>query len=597
MASQLNLATKGLAIIVLPLVCQFIGFVFIADQLAKLEKSSLAALETTKASEYLTNLLKDLLDLRSGGDRLKMTYVFTPEFDEKRRDAIENVNKLRSMFKNEPEKLASINQAFSSAQKALDLIDDNKTLSATGEMDEFENQEVLSEIGKKLAQMVGSMDQALDLLKQQRNELKATIAEHRASADLAVQILRYAMAAETVLTMFIGFVFLKGIVSRINVMTDNTYRLAADEDLNAPVGGTDEIARLDSVFHRMAESLANAKEKEAAILDNARDIVCALDESLTFLNVNSASLAVLGYRPHELSGRKLASLVVVDELESVLAKFQKEELLPAFHARLKSRSGELVDSLWTVKWSPIEKHFFCVVHDDTQRKNAERMRTEVIQMVTHDLRTPLTTVSGYLELLERGDLGQLSERGARLLNGPIRGVGQMLGLTNDLLDMEQMESGKLRLVIEDHPVSEMFEQALETTSGVARNSGVNLVARPTDIILASDKRRIEQILVNLITNAAKFSPRDTTITLEAVDRGEAIELRVIDQGRGIPPEHLEYIFDRFRQVKESDSREKRGLGLGLAICKALVELHGGEINVASEEGKGSTFSVVIPKQR
>jgi len=595
MASGLTLTKKGLAILALPLICQLVVFVALYDMLQKWDKSAEVAKSSMAASECLSAVIKDLLDMRTGADRLKLHYVFTPEFDEKVRDSFENEKKLRKIYKNQPDKIASIGRAFQPARKTLKLIEDNKLDASSGDLDEFENQELMKNVEKSVNEVIGGIDEALVMLHEERAKIRSEFTDQKVQREFVERGLIVGLVISTLLTCITFLVFVKGLVSRLGVMTDNSYRLAAQEQLNPLVGGNDELARLDEQFHEMAEELTAAHKKETAILDNARDLVCSLDETLTFLNVNNASYAVLGFRPHELMGRKLASLVVTEELDAVLKKFTKEPSIPAFHGRLRNKNNYLVDTLWTVQWSAEQRHFFCVVHDDSERMNAERMRTEVIQMVTHDLRTPLTTVSGFLELLERGDLGVLSERGSRLINGPIRGVEQMLNLTNDLLDMEQMEAGKMKLTIEDQPLAQIFEKAIETTSGVARNAGVRLEARPTEIVVAADGRRIEQILVNLMTNACKFSPRDTTIFLEAVDNGNEVDIRVIDQGRGIPQDHVDAIFDRFRQVKESDSREKRGLGLGLAICKALVELHGGTIKVQSKEGVGSTFSFNIPR--
>ena len=169
-----------------------------------------------------------------------------------------------------------------------------------------------------------------------------------------------------------------------------------------------------------------------------------------------------------------------------------------------------------------------------------------------------------------------------------------------MLDVDRLESGKFDLQPASVCVAELLEQAAEAVENFAQDQKVAIVIKPgaaeQDLHIFADGDRLIQVLVNLLSNAIKFSPPGSKVTLDSLDKKDFVEITVNDEGRGIPPEFIDTVFERFKQVKTSDSKNKRGAGLGLTICKAIVEKHGGKIGVTSQEGKGSTFWFCIPKK-
>jgi signal transduction histidine kinase len=229
-----------------------------------------------------------------------------------------------------------------------------------------------------------------------------------------------------------------------------------------------------------------------------------------------------------------------------------------------------------------------------QLKEVEEMKQQFVAMVSHDLRTPLTSVCGFLEMLRQGAYGDLSSQGSQRTQLAERNIQRLIALINDLLDMEKLESGQLELIQELIPLEPVITRSLDAVRVFAEQHKVQLVADPVDYIVYGDTNRLIQVLVNLVSNAVKFSPPDSAVTVAAVPIDDFIEVRIIDKGRGVPAAYREVIFERFRQVKATDATQKGGTGLGLAICKAIVEQHGGKIGVESEEGKGSTFWFRVP---
>jgi signal transduction histidine kinase len=263
----------------------------------------------------------------------------------------------------------------------------------------------------------------------------------------------------------------------------------------------------------------------------------------------------------------------------------------------KERLNEKVDGDDEVQLIDACFHTMSDQLSEAERKaqEIERLKQEFVSMVSHDLRSPLTSLQVTLDLLGDGTYGQLNETGQKRIEAASKSAVRLIGLINDLLDLEKMESGMMNLEIEAVRVTDLFEQAIAGVCGFAEQQGVILDQCPSNTIIKGDSERLVQVVVNLLSNAIKFSPAGSKIYLkEESTTNSMCRISVVDGGRGIPEAFRKQIFERFRQVKESDGQRKKGTGLGLPICKAIVQLHGGEIGVESQEGKGSTFWFSVP---
>ncbi len=239
-------------------------------------------------------------------------------------------------------------------------------------------------------------------------------------------------------------------------------------------------------------------------------------------------------------------------------------------------------------------HFAANVADISERREVERMKKEFVSTVSHELRTPLTSIRGSLGLLTGGVLGQLPDEAKEILSVAERNVIRLVTLINDILDLERLDSGRLEMHFVLVPVSSVVDRAIESIQALAEQTGITIESTSKGGALYADPDRLVQVLVNLLSNAVKFSAAGSTIRLSVDESKDLTEIRVTDEGRGIPADLHVAIFERFRQVEATDAREKGGSGLGLAICKAIVEQHGGTIGVESEEGKGSSFWMRLP---
>ncbi|MFS8118091.1 MAG: PAS domain S-box protein [Microcoleus sp.] len=260
--------------------------------------------------------------------------------------------------------------------------------------------------------------------------------------------------------------------------------------------------------------------------------------------------------------------------------------------------------------------------DITDRLAIERMKDEFISVVSHELRTPMTSIHGALGLLNSGMLDAHPQKAKRMLEIAVTNTDRLVRLVNDILDLERMESNYSTAIKQTCNIAELMLQAADEMQGMAQQAGVTLSVRPVEAQLRGIPDRLIQTLTNLLSNAIKFSPPGATIWLsgeltherdlaeksglKSVSSPEStainpyvavsseILITVKDQGRGIPADKLEMVFERFQQVDASDSRQKEGTGLGLAICRSIVQQHGGRIWVESIVGEGSTFFLSLP---
>ena len=230
-------------------------------------------------------------------------------------------------------------------------------------------------------------------------------------------------------------------------------------------------------------------------------------------------------------------------------------------------------------------------------QRATRLKDEFLATLSHELRTPLSAILGWTQVLLRGAAPKGPDEQKRAIEVIDRNARAQVQLIDDLLDLSRIMTGKLRLDLHQISFASVVEAAVDSAMPAAEAKGIRLKAilGASQDIVSADGARLQQVVWNLLTNAIKFTPKGGQVQVLLQRVNSHLELSVSDTGIGIPPSYLPHVFDRFSQKDSSTTRAFGGLGLGLAICKQLVELHGGSIRAASQgEGKGATFSVQLP---
>lgn len=229
-------------------------------------------------------------------------------------------------------------------------------------------------------------------------------------------------------------------------------------------------------------------------------------------------------------------------------------------------------------------------------KELDRMKVSFFSMISHELRHPLTVAKGYLELMETGGAGDLTTEMRRYLHIVNENFDHLAGMIDDLLDLSLMEAGRFQIQRQAVRPSSFINHAVQAFTASARDKGLTLESQlPEGLPLVSaDPLRVVQVLTNLLQNAIRFTPSGGSITIRARETAREVEVCVADTGIGMPREHLDRIFEHFYQIRRDESNS-HGAGLGLAICREIVRLHGGRIWAESEEGKGSRFYFTLPR--
>jgi signal transduction histidine kinase len=219
---------------------------------------------------------------------------------------------------------------------------------------------------------------------------------------------------------------------------------------------------------------------------------------------------------------------------------------------------------------------------------------DMIAMVSHDLRTPLASIHGTLALLRLGVCGQLPPQALEAIQIAERGSTRLIKLINDLLDIEKLESGKPVISLGAGNTKTIIDKSIDAVSGLTQIFNIRIQVPERNFEVYADEDRIVQVLVNLLSNALKFSPNGSTVTISIRRRGNDLEFRVADQGPGIAADAQSELFKRFSQIQTVASGKLTGSGLGLVISKAIVQAHRGEIGVESKLGHGATFWFTLP---
>ena len=412
------------------------------------------------------------------------------------------------------------------------------------------------------------------------------------------QILRgmlYGSVLLSIVTAFgLVYAFNRSTTDRLNIIMANIQRMSMGKAPGGRLSGNDELAQIYRGFHRMYQELQTLRRKEMAILENIADIVCSLDKQLIFSSINEAVCTMWRYDQDAVVGRRAIDLFEHAErgeiraklLDTIEAKGQK-----TFDARVLRQDGTICETAWSATWSEEEQLLYCVVQDVGSRKQLEQMKRDFVAVVSHDLRTPLTAIQMIHSMLKEDGEGVLPPHAMKNLNSAQDNVSRLMALINNLLDLEKLDAGYVELIMEQVPLSPAIERATGAIEAIAKKQKIVLDNQLDSKLEAYiDSERITQVVVNLLSNALKFSPAQSTITTSSINLpNKYIKVFIADQGRGIPADKIAGVFERFSQVRNEDGRANTGSGLGLAICKAIIEQHGGEIGVESVEGKGSTF--------
>jgi PAS domain S-box-containing protein len=384
----------------------------------------------------------------------------------------------------------------------------------------------------------------------------------------------------------------------------------ADDYLTKPIRVPILTAKLNHFADIVAARKARRAESERAraIGDTVPDALVVIDGNGIIEWCNPATGRLFGYPAETLPGRNVSMLMpepLRSEHDGYIARFLaggEPRVIGARRRVFGERANGSVVPLELVV-APLEAgdrpRFLGMLRDMTDAEQLERLKQEFISMVNHELRTPLTSIVGSLSLLASGAAGQLPAAAHKMVALAERNTARLGRLINDILDLDKIESGALKMTIEPADALLLLREAISLSGELAGGRGITLTLDAGELAedspwLRVDRDRFQQVLGNLLSNAIKFSPDGSTVTVRASRHGNHLRISVIDRGAGIPPEFRSRIFQRFAQHESAANRRQQGSGLGLSIARAIVLQMGGEIGFASEVDRGSEFFVNLP---
>lgn len=597
MGLNLKIGQYGLLVALLPVFVALLILGFLALQLQESEKQVERERQAKTLIMESSNLLQCLDEMKRALSGLAESNapLFSIEL-QKRKDLFAgSLKKIESGLVSAPQKDAFV-QLKTAALSAVQEIEETQKALATAPKEVVEFR--MKESDRQLQALRSTLSSKQEAFSNATSDIQQSSAQKgENSRQFVWAILLAGTIAMVVVAVVLSLGFGRRITGRLKILTDNSFRIASRMPLNEKMKGSDEISELDKSFHWMANQLEDLTRKERAMTENAVDVICSISNEGNFREVNSAAFKLWGYKPEELLGQKLISLVRESDKEKtseVFASAKKNGEQIELENAIKHKNGNFVEVLWSGGWSSIDGAMFCVAHDITEKKQIENLKRDFVNMVSHDLRTPLTSIQAFLEMLSAGFYDSTPEKMHSKAKYSEADVGRLISMINSLLQLEKMEAGHIEIVASHTQVEDVVDRSFNSVQSLAERSKIALVKDICDAVIFADEDQLIQVLVNLLSNAIKFSNPSGTVTVKAIEQENMVEFQVIDQGRGIAPDFVDKIFDRFKQVELSDSRVKGGTGLGLAVCKMLVEAHGGRIWVTSKENVGSTFHFTIP---
>jgi two-component system, OmpR family, phosphate regulon sensor histidine kinase PhoR len=430
----------------------------------------------------------------------------------------------------------------------------------------------------------------------------STLQKSRASFHA---ILGISLAAALFISLILSYILSNFTSKSLRTMAKIATQIGRGEfGRRVPVTSRDEVGELATVMNDMAvriegelKSVAAEKNRLDTILRGMGEGVMVTDATGVITLVNPAFRTLFDLR-EEVEGKPLIDITRHPSLNDAFKKLveTKNERVEEF--TLPLHGGKTVLTHWVpLLESGRLQGVVAVFHDISELKRLEQVRRDFVANVSHELRTPVTVIRGYAETLLGGALTTDPDRAGAFLEKIHRHAERLASLIGDLLILSELESGETSRELAPVVIEGVVGHVCALLEEKARSKKISIAMQGLGEALPvlADRGKLEQVMVNLLDNAIKYTPENGSIAISAAEAEGMVSIAVTDSGIGIPPKELSRIFERFYRVDAARSREQGGTGLGLAIVKHIVQLHGGSVSVESTPGKGSTFSFTLKK--
>ncbi len=446
---------------------------------------------------------------------------------------------------------------------------------------------------KSGGKIVGALYMRYDL-----NDTDKTVGRAR---SIIIQSVLIALAV----TMFLGAIISKNVTDPINDITRKAYKMArGDFEQHVEVKSDDEIGKLAEMFNHLTNRLKQSlnyisqeKSKFEAIVNNIDDGIIALTAKREIIHINQKALNML----------EAHHIVVTDHYDDLAVQLPDQldyhNIIKQYPEMRGTSVVSFADETFRVKFEPFvsedskRRGLIIVFQDITESQRLENMRKEFVANVSHELKTPITSIKSYSETLMDGAVAdpQMANQFLDVINSE---ADRMNRIVRDLLQLSNFDAQRIHLNFAENDWCQLIDSVLQKMAMQIKKHQheIKTILPKEQLVSSFDYDRIEQVVVNLLSNAIKYTPERGKIVLTLKSQDDAIYFSVADSGLGIDEEHLPHLFERFYRVDKGRSREMGGTGLGLSIAKEIIELHGGYIDVTSKKDIGTTVYFVVPQR-
>jgi two-component system sensor histidine kinase VicK len=416
-------------------------------------------------------------------------------------------------------------------------------------------------------------------------------------------IIVQATALASIITIILGFFVARSITEPINDVTYKAAKMASgDFNQYVEVKSKDEIGKLAEMFNtltnRLRESISEIyqeKSKMEAIVNQMADGLIAIDLDGNVVHINQRALQILKMREKDAFQLKYEYLIERYNLNLSL------ETIKESGRWVGTETVYAKESIYKLKYAPFEDDnsnkigIVIIIQDITEEERLEKMRREFVANVSHELKTPLTSIKSYIETILDGVVDD-EEEVKGFLSVVNNEADRMTRLVRDLLQLGNFDSKKIKFDFEYHDYIGLIFKTTDKIRVMAekKQQTINIDCDCSEIVGYFDYDRIEQVIINILSNAVKYTKDHGIILIECKNTLDEIEIKISDNGLGIPEDDLKRIFERFYRVDKARSRELGGTGLGLSIAKEIVEVHDGKVKIDSKVGEGTSVTITIP---
>lgn len=419
-----------------------------------------------------------------------------------------------------------------------------------------------------------------------------------------------------VLAITLGIYISNKILKPINSLTETIKEIAGGNlEKKININTQDEIQELAEEFNSMTErlkeyeqmnisKLIEEKNKSEGIVKSISNPLIVTDNENRILLINPEAEKLFNLKEKDVSGTHFLEIIKEEKIfESITETLETGK-------EIKGKKNDVIkftfnnrEHYFRITTNPVQGKknktnlVVTILEDITHLKEVDQMKSEFVSMVSHEFRTPLTSMNMSINMLLEENTGEINEDQRELLEVAKEDTEHLNDLVDDLLDLSKLESGKIDLEFENVKVEEIFDSSVKPFRKKAEEKNINLIQKEVDDLkVYADPTKITWVITNLIGNALRYTKEDDEIVVDAAKKGHKVHISVSDNGEGIPKEYQHKIFEKFVRAG-TDKNESSGTGLGLPIAKEIVEAHGGRIWVKSKEGEGSTFtfSLKLPK--